>query len=983
MMMKPAILFSIVTAASLAVAADAPRVSGLDPAIYQSVMRSTETLQWEQVGFGHGGGTPYVRIHSADPNRVIESMDMGGTYMTTNGSESYFSIRDPAVSYPTFYYLGVIEWSESDPKVGYGGTGNIAANDGLFKTTDGGLTWKSIGQDTFLVRRKQNLHGKSFLGCDAKPIAAIGIDPDDPDTVYVGTGLFLQDWAFKSYGGPEGGGNELRGADGLYVSRNGGKTFDRCGDGIPKEAMLRRMIVTKQNSPVGKRLLAATSHGFFVSTDEGKTWEKRPADARPYVVALDNEYAAEKTLPHDAMMDMDVAFDAEGNPILFAVLMTQVRRRGAAWEFAGGLFRSDDLGKTWTDINGNLRFPMNHELRGRSRLYLASHLAYQELMADPARRESLAYDGYDPDSAAHEAALLAHRAAVETFNDDIRAKTGDIMAEPDTVPRLEKTQGGLAQFFKVRVNPLDPDVIYVVNQPPCARFHPLVPLGGWKTTDGGKTWVCITRKGYGWNRPNWGGYKPAGEPEINMPDARYVATGNPQRPFPIGTGYSTFYGFDLCRAEPDVLVFYALQRMYRSEDGGATWRESANRQAEDGRFFGKGNSNLCITDFDLSATSDDMFFGCADKGLIHSADNGTWLRQLLKDAGFVRGVGAVAYDPAVAGKCFVLEGERVDGEMRTVFYKTKNHGKSFENVQLTRRPYRETHAYTKWIPGILQPHGDINLLVDPLSPPGERTLFVGNATGKDFVLCFAHGGPRTGNGCFVSYDEGESWEEFSTGLDGSSHQVTCFAAGPDGGILMGMRQNLIYDEETVHPGGAWRLDREGKRWVKLDSLPLDDVRGLAVDPSNADVIYASGGVGILNERMNLVDAKWSRNGGLFRSADGGKTWTRLIESPTATFVAVAPWNPDVVYCVLPRDRHRQFPVMSPGIYRSTDRGATWQRASQGIATPRAIQGVKFSLYNPGEVWCITYASGAYKAVDPEGNAGQTQTQIPEHPKKSE
>jgi hypothetical protein len=204
-----------------------------------------------------------------------------------------------------------------------------------------------------------------------------------------------------------------------------------------------------------------------------------------------------------------------------------------------------------------------------------------------------------------------------------------------------------------------------------------------------------------------------------------------------------------------------------------------------------------------------------------------------------------------------------------------------------------------------------------------------------------------------------------TGLEGFSGQITSFATGPDGTILLAMRQNVLPWLDKAHAGGVWRLDREARRWVKLDALPLRDVRGIAVDPGDANVIYAAGGLLLRDLRMNGSDPKWSGGGGLFRSEDGGKTWTRLIDAPVVGAVAVAPWNPDIVYCLLPRDTLRRTPIMSPGIYRSTDRGATWQRASKGIATPRSIHGLKFNPRRPGEVWCITFASGAYKAVDPD------------------
>jgi hypothetical protein len=75
----------------------APRVSGLDPALYTEVMPSSDVLQWKQVGIGQGGGCPFIKIHPADPNVVFETTDMGTSYMSMDGSRTYRSVRNSAV----------------------------------------------------------------------------------------------------------------------------------------------------------------------------------------------------------------------------------------------------------------------------------------------------------------------------------------------------------------------------------------------------------------------------------------------------------------------------------------------------------------------------------------------------------------------------------------------------------------------------------------------------------------------------------------------------------------------------------------------------------------------------------------------------------------------------------------------------------------------------------------------------------------------
>jgi photosystem II stability/assembly factor-like uncharacterized protein len=933
-------------------------------------MPSTDAVQWTQVGIGHGGGCPFIKIHPADPNVVFETTDMGTSYMSMDGSRTYRSVRNSAVSYPHLYYVCALDWSASDPDVGYAGTsGDIGAgksNDGLFKTTDRGRTWQSVGGSTFLIRRPYRSGDRKWLGTDARSICAVAVDPDDPNVVYAGIGNFIQDWGCRSWGGPAGGGHAPRGADGIRVSRDGGDTWAPVGPGIPREAMLRRMVITRADSPVGKLLLAATSHGFFLSADEGKSWEKRPSDTRDYVTAVDTDYVAEKTLPHDCLMDLASAFH-DGKLVLHAVLRTQIRRTEKGWAFAGGLFRSDDLGGTWTDRNGNLHWPANPRLRSAMGPYIAEHLAYQELMADPDRRRAMAYDGYDPDPDAHAAAMDRWRAARDTFNKAMPGRAKSRATEHAT--RRAHTPSVLGQFISVRVDPHDPNVLYVVNRPFEAgrKYFPLLPVGVWKTTDGGENWVCITRKSYGWRNSYWRDYKPVGEPEINVPDGRQVATGTRGQGFPRGAAMSNFLPFDLCRAEPDVLIFYALQKMYRSEDGGKTWIDSANRPVgEHGGFIGRGNSNVCVNDFDISPASDDIYFACQDKGLLVSPDNGTSIKKVLDSANFCRHTKAVAFDLSVPGKCYFAHIKPGGGPPQLVFFKTKDFGKSFEGV-IRAGNRSANHTYTIPIPEVQHTTGTSVLLVDPLSPPDRRTLFLGNSVGMPYILAYAHGRTRTGGGVHVSHDEGATWQLFDEGLEGSSHEVTTLAAASDGTILLGMRLNVVNNRTETRFGGVWKLNRNEKRWQKLEGLPMRDVRHLAFDPANPQVIYAAGGCGVQRAGFDKVADEAFTNGGVCRSDDGGKTWTKILEAPIADAVAVAPWNGEVVYCALRTGRNRGYPIVSPGLYRSTDRGATWHRASAGIATPRSICGLKFNPRKRGEVWCITWASGAYKAVDPSAD----------------
>jgi hypothetical protein len=117
-------------------------------------------------------------------------------------------------------------------------------------------------------------------------------------------------------------------------------------------------------------------------------------------------------------------------------------------------------------------------------------------------------------------------------------------------------------------------------------------------------------------------------------------------------------------------------------------------------------------------------------------------------------------------------------------------------------------------------------------------------------------------------------------------------------------------------GGVWRSTDGGRSWTALwerqATLP---VGSLALDPSNPNVIYAGTGEGQFNGDALGGD-------GIFKSADGGNTWTQLPATDgwdTVNCIAVCPSNPQVI---LASKRYG-------GIMRSADGGATWANARWG------------------------------------------------------
>jgi photosystem II stability/assembly factor-like uncharacterized protein len=183
---------------------------------------------------------------------------------------------------------------------------------GVWKTTDGGLSWKPIFDKTK----------------DASPsIGAIAVSESDPNVIYVGTG----EACIRG---------NIVGGNGVYKSIDAGKTWKFVG--LADSHAIGRLIIDPKNPDVA--FVAALGHpfadneerGIFRTRDGGKNWEK--------------------VLYKDAKSGgIDVTFDPTNSNILFAALW-QARRSQWSMDSGGpgsGLYKSIDGGTTWKELKGH------------------------------------------------------------------------------------------------------------------------------------------------------------------------------------------------------------------------------------------------------------------------------------------------------------------------------------------------------------------------------------------------------------------------------------------------------------------------------------------------------------------------------------------------------------------------------------------------------------------------------------------------------
>lgn len=128
--------------------------------------------------------------------------------------------------------------------------------------------------------------------------------------------------------------------------------------------------------------------------------------------------------------------------------------------------------------------------------------------------------------------------------------------------------------------------------------------------------------------------------------------------------------------------------------------------------------------------------------------------------------------------------------------------------------------------------------------------------------------------------------------------------------------------------GVYRSTDAGKTWTHLGLEPTHDIPRLAVDPRDPDVCYVA-----------ALGHLWGHNEerGLYKTGDGGKTWAKALyldEKTGCCEVALDPQNPDTVYAAMYMRLRKPWSFESGGpvggLYRSRDGGKTWTKLAGGL-----------------------------------------------------
>jgi photosystem II stability/assembly factor-like uncharacterized protein len=182
-----------------------------------------------------------------------------------------------------------------------------------------------------------------------------------------------------------------------------------------------------------------------------------------------------------------------------------------------------------------------------------------------------------------------------------------------------------------------------------------------------------------------------------------------------------------------------------------------------------------------------------------------------------------------------------------------------------------------------------------------------------------------GDGLYKSLDGGATWKK--VGLENSEHIGEIVIDPDDADVVYVAAQGPLWSSGGDR--GLYKTTDGGATWTRV--LHVDEWTGvsdLEMDPRDHDVIYATT-YQRARRVWTLVDG--GPGSGIHKSTDGGKTWTKIVKGlPEGDLgrigIALSPEDPDVVYALVEASRR------TGGFYRSTDGGSHWERRSDYNST---------------------------------------------------
>ncbi len=696
----------------------------------------------------------------------------------------------------------------------------------------------------------------------------------------------------------------------IFLSFDGAKTWRT----LPGE-QVRRLLAPIAFHPTDlNKMYLVCFKGLMASFDKGNTWQQVIGDPKrdPHGVG----YFCE-----------EIIFDPANPDLMYVVFSIFDSKKGSL------LYQSKDGGKTWAKIDswsssspvGRIYIDADSPKDARV-IYSADDTCvkssadwgktWQDLKAGlPGNKLTGFTAAWDGKGKSAFYVTLESKMEGETCVGGVYKSTDKGKTWQAINNGLYMAQkGGPVQYRHPVVTSANLDLAYVLAQG--MKQWPDQSRAVWKSVDGGANWACTT-------------FGPQDLPQCNF-DPEWMTLyihgkfGWSDAPTDIA----------VCETRPELAFGTNGGNACVTRDAGKRWTPMFTDKVSDIYYRGRGAEVLvCYWLYIDPKDKARRWINYSDVGLFTSKDGGSSWALAAEGSPEPNTCYEIAIDPDVPGRVYsVWSGEhglphwkmlrRDVAAGRGAVAVSTDYGINWEPVDEKQLPRDKGTATT--------------IVLDPTSPKDSRTLWVG----------------LMNSGIFKSTDGGKTWKACNNGLpQPPSRNVWRLVRHSDGTLLAGLTASFPNQKHVA--GGLFVSTDGGENWKQVGAdQPFDFIFGLEVDPRSSKTIYVScfevPPVGFFAQGSQVPWDKGNGNGGVWKTTDGGATWTKIVDKPYCWAVSINPARPDQIFVGTYVD----------GLLRSNDGGKTFDR----LTTPPHVctQCVTFEPGDEKTIYVSTYGGGIWK-----------------------
>lgn len=223
----------------------------------------------------------------------------------------------------------------------------------------------------------------------------------------------------------------------------------------------------------------------------------------------------------------------------------------------------------------------------------------------------------------------------------------------------------------------------------------------------------------------------------------------------------------------------------------------------------------------------------------------------------------------------------------------------------------------------------------------------------------------TGGGVWRTDDAGNNWRNISDGFFKSSSIGAIAVAPSDPNVLyVGTGEHAVRGQSSTYGDGVYRSTDQGRTWANVGLAATRQISAVRIHPTDPEIVY----VAAQGDRW-----KGTAERGIYRTKDGGKSWTLVLKGENAlsgaSDLSMDATNPRILYAAFWDAQRFPWQVRSggagSGIWKSLDGGDTWKRLSEGLPKLMGKIGVAVSPANPDRVYAIVEAEngGLFRSDD--------------------